>query len=143
MKNVREILDSKSIKVISTTPDAHIFDALEIMSKMEIGAILVMTGDRLVGIMSERDYARKVILKGLSSKDARVKDIMTPKVQFVKPDQTVEEVLSIMTERRMRHLPVMDGDNVIGLISIGDAVAEIISQQDFKIQQLENYIYGP
>ena len=118
------------------------FDALKLMADKSIGALLVMEGEEVVGIITERDYARKVILMSRSSKETPVRDIMTSSVMYVRPDQTSEECMVLMTENRLRHLPVMDGGRLLGLISIGDLVKDIISEQKFIIEQLEHYISG-
>ena len=112
------------------------------MAEKNIGALLVLDQDNLVGIFSERDYARKVVLKGKSSRDIRVSEIMTEKVVYIQPDQTVEECLALMTGKKVRHLPVMEDNQLIGLISIGDVVKAVISDREFTIEQLENYITG-
>ena len=142
MKTVNEILQAKSGKLLSISPDASVLDALKLMAEREVGALVVLDGDQLAGIFSERDYARKVILFGKSSKDTAVSEIMTRKVVCVCPDQSVEECMALMTEYRLRHLPVMDGGQLIGLISIGDLVKATISEQQFIIEQLEHYISG-
>ena len=117
-------------------------DAVKLMAQHRIGALLVMEGEAVVGIITERDYARKVVLMGRSSKETPVRDIMTSSVMYVSPEQTNEECMALMTENRLRHLPVMDKGKLIGLISIGDLVKDIISEQQFMIQQLEHYIRG-
>lgn len=142
MKNVIELLRVKGHQYWSVTPDTTVFDALKLMAEKNIGVLLVLEGDVLVGLLSERDYARKVILKGKSSKDTPVKEIMSEKVMYVEPKQTVEECMALMTDKRVRHLPVFEGDKLIGLISIGDVVKAIISEQEFIIEQLEHYISG-
>jgi CBS domain-containing protein len=119
-----------------------VFDALKLMADKEIGALLVMEGDAVVGIFTERDYARKVALMARSSKETLVRDVMTAPVMYVRPDQTSEECMALMTENRLRHLPVIDDGRLIGLISIGDLVKDIISEQRFIIEQLEHYIVG-
>lgn len=141
MKTLQQILQGKPQGVLSISPDATVFDALKLMGEKEVGAVLVIEGGRLVGIFSERDYARKIILHGKMSKETAVREIMTGKVLCVKPTQTVEECLALMTDKRVRHLPVVEGEKVLGVISIGDAVKEIISEQRFLIEQLEHYIY--
>ncbi|HTP95582.1 MAG TPA: CBS domain-containing protein [Burkholderiales bacterium] len=140
MKTVRQLLQSKKHGILSVAPDASVFQALQLMADKDIGALLVIDAGKLVGILSERDYARKVILRGKSSQDTPVREIMTEKVVYVQPNQTVEECMALMTERRIRHLPVFDGDKLIGVLSIGDLVKEVISQQEFIIKQLETYI---
>ena len=140
MKTVAEILAAKGPDVHSVEPDASVYSALEIMADKGVGALLVMDGDRLVGLMSERDYARKVILLGFASKDTKVSQIMTEKVVVVGRTSTIEECMALMTDKRIRHLPVVEGDEVIGVVSIGDVVRELISHQEFIIEQLERYI---
>jgi CBS domain-containing protein len=140
MKSVADILAGKGSAVFSVEPDVSVYHALEIMADKGVGALMVMDGDRLVGIMSERDYARKVILQGFASKDTRVSQIMTPKVVVVGPAATIEECMALMTDKRIRHLPVVEDDLVVGVVSIGDVVRELISHQEFIIEQLERYI---
>jgi len=140
MKTVREILLSKKTGIISITPDATVFAALKIMSAQNIGALPVMDGEKLVGIFTERDYARKVILEGRSSKDTMIKIIMSVNVLFVKPDSTYEECMALMSEKFLRHLPVIENDRLIGMISIGDVVKAIITEQHYTINNLQNYI---
>ena len=142
MKLVRQILKEKGHQFWSVGPDTLVIDALKLMAEKEIGALLVLDGSKLVGIMSERDYARKVALKGKSSVDTPVREIMTSKVFFIRPQQTVDECMALMTDKHIRHLPVMDGDKVVGVISIGDLVKATIDEKDFMIKQLENYITG-
>lgn len=142
MVTVSQCLKSKGQAVWTTRPDVSVYEALEMMAEKDIGALLVMDGDRLVGIFSERDYARKVILQGKSSRDTWVSEIMTPKVVYVRPQHTIEECMALMTEKRIRHLPVLDGERLVGVISIGDVVKAIISEQKFVIEQLEHYITG-
>lgn len=141
MKTVRQIIESKAHKVLSVSPDATVYDALKLMAEYDVGALVVMDGDRLVGIFSERDYARKVILHGKASKDTYVREIMTDKVLCVRPEQTMDQCMALMTDKRVRHLPVLDHKHVIGVISIGDVVKEVISEQQFMIEQLEQYIH--
>jgi len=141
MKTLRQLLQAKSSGILSIASDARVFDALKMMAEKNVGALLVMDAGRLAGIMTERDYARKVILQGRSSLDTPVREIMTDKVLCVHPDQSVEECMGLMTDRRVRHLPVMDGDKLIGVLSIGDLVKETISEQQFVIKQLESYIH--
>ena len=143
MKIVAHILNSKPEQTVHTiTPAASVFDAVKQMAEKSIGALVVIEGEKVVGIITERDYARKIILMARSSKETPVRDIMTSSVMYVRPDQTSEECMVLMTENRLRHLPVMDSGNLIGLISIGDLVKDIISEQKFIIQQLEHYITG-
>jgi CBS domain-containing protein len=142
VSTVGEILRTKGHEVWSIAPDATVYDALKLMADKNIGAVLVMEGDRLEGILSERDYARKIILQGRSSKDTLVREIMATRVICVHPEQTAEECMALMTDKRVRHLPVLEDDRVIGVISIGDVVKSIISDQEFTIEQLEHYISG-
>ena len=143
MKIVAHILNSKPEQTVHTiTPAASVFDAVKQMAEKSIGALVVIEGEKVVGIITERDYARKIILMARSSKETPVRDIMTSSVMYVRPDQTSEECMVLMTENRLRHLPVLDGGKLIGLISIGDLVKDIISEQKFIIQQLEHYITG-
>ncbi len=142
MKRVRDILAVKGRDIWSIGPDASVYDAMKLMADKEIGALMVTEGAKLVGIISERDYARKVILKGRSSKSTQVKEIMTTRVVYTQPEQNIEECMAVMTEKRVRHLPVIDGGRLVGVISIGDLVKSIISEQKFIIEQLERYIRG-
>ncbi len=142
MKTVGDILRDKGHSVWSVAPDATVFETLELMAAKNVGAVLVLDGGRLVGIMSERDYARKVILLGKTSKDTPVSEIMTRRVLYVGADQTIQECMALMTEKRIRHLPVMEGDRVIGVVTIGDMGRAIISDQQFMLAQLEHYITG-
>ncbi|CDS54365.1 Inosine-5'-monophosphate dehydrogenase [Polaromonas sp. CG9_12] len=143
MTVVSDILKAKGDAVVhSIGPDDSVFDALQRMADKGIGALLVMQGERIVGIVTERDYARKIALKGRTSALTLVRDVMTTSVMFVKPTQTSEECMALMTDNRLRHLPVVQGDKLIGLISIGDLVKDIISEQKFVIEQLEHYISG-
>lgn len=143
MKTVAEILKAKGDSTVhAIEPTATVFDAVQLMAQKNIGAVLVMKQDKIVGILTERDYARKVVLMARSSKDTPLRDIMTTSVIYVRPDQTSEECMALMTENRMRHLPVIDKGKLVGLISIGDLVKGIISEQKFIIEQLEHYITG-
>ena len=142
MKTVKELLQAKGYDVWTIAPDASVYDALRLMADKNVGAVLVIDGGNLVGILSERDYARKVILEGKSSKHTPVREIMTEKVLCVRTDQTAEECMALMTNKRVRHLPALEGDRLLGVISIGDVVKAIISEQEFMIEQLENYITG-
>lgn len=142
MKTVRHVLQVKGRQTWSIRPDASVYDALTLMADKEVGALLVLDGGKLVGIISERDYARKVILKGKSSLETPIRDIMTPKVICVRPEQTIEECMALMTDKHVRHLPVVVGDEVVGVISIGDLVKAVIAEKDFMIKQLEDYITG-
>ena len=143
MTAVADILKSKGHAVVhAIEPDDSVFQALQRMADKGIGALLVMQGDEVVGIVTERDYARKVALNGRSSALTLVRDVMTTSVMFVKPSQTSEECMALMTDNRLRHLPVMEGSRLVGLISIGDLVKDIISEQKFVIDQLAQYISG-
>jgi len=142
MKIVKHLLDSKGREIISITEQASVLDAIRLMADRSIGSLLVMEGDELKGIVTERDYARKVIVKGRSSESTQVHEIMTSDVCTAKTDQTVNDCMTVMTERRIRHLPVVDGSQVIGMISIGDLVQAIIADQQEEIEQLEHYISG-
>ena len=142
MKTVRQLLDIKGREVITVSPESSVLEALRLMAQREIGAVLVMDGARLIGVMTERDYARKVILKGKSSQETRVREIMTERVVYARLEQTVAECMALMTDKRVRHLPVLEGNRLVGVLSIGDLVKETISEQEFIIRQLENYIHG-
>lgn len=141
-KTIKQLLQTKGQDVWSIAPDASVFDAIKLMSEKGIGALPVVDGEKLVGIISERDYARKVILQGRSSRDTPVREIMTHKIYYIRSEQSVEDGMALMTDKRIRHLPVFENDRMIGIVSIGDLVREIISQQEFLIGQLENYITG-
>ena len=143
MKSAAQILKSKPEQTVETvTPSTSVYDAVKRMAEKNIGALLVMEDVTIVGVVTERDYARKIVLMGRSSKETQVRDIMTFPVMYVRPDQTNEECMALMTDNRVRHLPVMDEGKLIGLISIGDLVKDIISEQKFIIDQLEHYIAG-
>ena len=140
MKRVCDLLHDKGRDVWSLTPDATVYEAIEQMAQKGVGALLVMEGERLVGIISERDYARKVILKGKASRETVVREIMSNPVVCARPEFTVEQTMSLMTEKRIRHLPVTIGETVVGVISLGDVVRGIIDDKEFHIQQLTKYI---
>ena len=140
MATVKQLLKRKGHDIWSVGPEASVYDAIELMADKEVGALVVMEGDSLVGVLSERDYARKVVLQGRSSRDTKIKEIMTSRVAYARPGQTVEECMAMMTDKRIRHLPVMDGDELLGVISIGDLVKAIIEEQQHVIEQLEQYI---
>ena len=143
MKSVAHILKSKADhRVYSIAPTAPVLDAIKLMAEKNIGALVVMEGEKIVGIITERDYARKIVLMARSSKDTPVRDIMTTSAMYVSPLQTNEECMALMTETRVRHLLVVDSGKLIGLVSIGDLVKDIISEQKFIIEQLEHYITG-
>jgi CBS domain-containing protein len=140
MQTIRQILEDKGYEVYSVRPGASVYSAIELMAENGVGALMVMEDDKTVGLISERDYARKVILKGRSSKDTEVREIMTTHVVCARPEQTVEQCMALMTEKRVRHLPIMDGERLVGIVSIGDLVRAIIAEQRFIIEQLEHYI---
>ncbi|MGZ5116775.1 MAG: CBS domain-containing protein [Burkholderiales bacterium] len=142
MKSLKQLLSAKGSHVHFIHPGAKVIVALQLMAQKDVGALLVMDGSRVVGIMSERDYARKVILHGKSSQDIAVRDIMTSGVVTVDPSKTVEDCMSLMTQRRIRHLPVCEGDKLVGIVSIGDLVKEVIAEQEQTIKQLESYIHS-
>jgi len=141
MKTVAQILKLKPAGVVSIRPDVPVIDALKLLAEKDIGAVLVMDGPRLVGMLSERDYARKVALKGKSASDTPVSEIMTREVFFVTLSHTNEECMALVTQKRARHLPVIDNERVVGVLSIGDLVKDAISEQQFIIEQLEHYIH--
>lgn len=142
MKTVQQLLESKRHSVAWVTPETTVLDALRMMAEKEIGAVLVLEGESLAGIFSERDYARKVVLQGKASKDTPVREIMTEKVVCVRPDQTIEDCMGLMTDKRIRHLPVLQNRKVIGVVSIGDVVKEMLVEKEFVIKQLESYIHS-
>jgi len=142
MKTVDQILKLKGHDVWAVDPRHTVFDSLQKMSDKGVGSMLVMDGDKLVGIVTERDYARKVILEGKSSKDTTVSEIMSAKVLCVSPDRTLDECMALMTDKRARHLPVVDHKRVVGVVSIGDLVKAMISEQQILIDQLQHYISG-
>lgn len=139
---IRDILNHKGNNVWTIAPDATVFEAIQMMADKNIGALLVIEGEKLIGIISERDYTRKVILKGRASKETLVRDILSGKIIFVTPDHTIEECMRLMTEHRIRHLPVLEGTSIAGVVSIGDLVNWIISAQNSAIHQLQTYITG-
>lgn len=140
MHTLRQLLGSKSPEVYAVAPGDSVVNAIRLMAEKGVGAVLVMEGARLVGIVSERDYARKVVLHGKSSSDTSVRDIMTGEVMTVSPQHTVEQCMQIITDQRIRHLPVVDKDEVIGVISIGDLVKAVIEDQKAQLEQLQRYI---
>ena len=142
MRTVAELLRAKGHDVLSVSPETSVFEALRVMAEKNVGALLVIEGERLEGIFSERDYARKVILKGKASKEVPVRDIMTSHVLYVRPQQTINDCMALMTDKRVRHLPVLEDDRLVGVVSIGDVVKTIIAEQEFIIEQLQNYITG-
>jgi CBS domain-containing protein len=142
MSTVRQLLRTKAADIWTIGPEASVYDALRLMAAKDIGAVLVVEAGKLVGILSERDYARKVVLEGKSSRSTTVGELMTQVVFYVRPEHTVEECLALMTAKHIRHLPVLEDDQLVGIVTIGDVGAEIISQQAFTIENLETYITG-
>ena len=140
MLSVRQMLSEKGSAVVSITPDTSVFDALKVMSEKNIGAVLVMEDEELVGIFSERDYARKVILAGRSSKITEVKELMTCKVYCIDPSRTIQDVMELMNEHRFRHVPVMESEKVIGVLSSGDVMRGVVAEQKNTIESLESYL---
>jgi CBS domain-containing protein len=140
MRKVRDILETKGHEVWSIEPGALVYDAMKFMADKGVGALLVMEGAKLVGIISERDYARKIILQGRSSRTTEVREIMTSRVVYAEPERNIEKCMALMTDKRIRHLPVVEAGQVCGVISIGDLVKAIIGEQKFIIEQLERYI---
>jgi CBS domain-containing protein len=139
---IRQLLNEKGHDVLSIGPDNTVFDAVKMMADHNVGALVVLEGDKLIGKVSERHYARSIILKGRTSANTKVQDIMSKRVVCARPEQSVEECMAVMTHKAVRHLPVLDGKQVIGIISIGDLVKSIIQDQKFFIDQLEHYISG-
>jgi CBS domain-containing protein len=142
MVTMRQLLDKKGGKVCSIHPDATVFDAVAKMAENDIGSLIVIDGEALIGIITERHYARNVVLKGKTSPATTVREIMERQVVAVRPEQSVEECMALMTDRRVRHLPVVDDKRIVGIVSIGDLVKSIIGDQKFVIDQLEKYISG-
>ena len=142
MRTLMQLLQAKGGEVYAIAPDARVYDALKLMAEKDVGALVVVEAGRLAGIISERDYARKVILQGKSSNDIPVREIMTARVVTVQPSQSVEDCMALMTSRRVRHLPVTEGERLIGVLSIGDLVKEVIAEQEQTIRQLESYIHS-
>jgi CBS domain-containing protein len=142
MKSLKQLLAAKGNQVYSISPNAKVIEALQLMAQKDVGALAVMESGRLMGMISERDYARKVILHGRSSQDVPVRDIMTADVITISPDETIEQCMALVTQRRIRHLPVCEGEKLIGLVSIGDLVKEVIADQEQTIKQLESYIHS-
>jgi CBS domain-containing protein len=140
MLTVRELLAKKGSQVWSVSPDATVYEALQLMAERNVGAVLVLSGRSLAGILSERDYARQVVLKGKASRDTPVREIMTTRLVTVSPERTIEDCMALMTDRRIRHLPVTSGETLLGVLSIGDVVKAVISEKEFLIEQLEGYI---
>jgi len=140
MQSVSHLLESKGHQIWSVTPTSSVYDAIALMAEKRVGALMVLDGNAPVGIVSERDYARKVILEGRSSKQTPVEDIMTRQVVFARVEQSIDECMALMTEKRIRHLPVVEGEKLVGIISIGDLVRVIIEEQGYLIEQLESYI---
>ncbi len=142
MTTLQILLEGKGHDVWSVHPDDTVLDAIKMLAEKDIGALIVIEDDKPVGIFTERDYARKVYLKGKSSLDTAVRDIMVAPVICVRPDQSVDECMALMSAKRFRHLPVMDGDELVGMVSIGDLVKSVIAEQQFTIEQMEHYIYS-
>ncbi|WP_374500062.1 CBS domain-containing protein [Pseudoxanthomonas sp.] len=140
MRTVRQLLGSKTPEIFAVAPDASVLDAIKLMAEKGVGAVLAMQGARLCGIVSERDYARKVVLQGRSSSNTPVRDIMTAKVVTVRPDDSVDHCMQVVTEHRIRHLPVAQGEAIVGVISIGDLVKAVIEDQKVELDQLQRYI---
>jgi CBS domain-containing protein len=142
MTTVQQVLDSKGSDVLYISPDASVFDAIARMAEKDVGSLAVMDGDELVGIFTERHYARNVFLKGRASPKTPVREVMEEDVFIARPEQSVEQCMALMTDRRVRHLPVLEGKKLIGIISIGDLVKSIIGEKEFIIDQLQHYIHG-
>ena len=142
MKTVGHLLQKKGHEVWSVTPDTSVFDSIKLMADKQIGALMVIGNDTIMGIVTERDYLRKVALHGHSSKEMRVSEIMTERLLYVSPDQTIDECMALMTDKYLRHLPVIDGDRLVGVVSMRDVIKEVIADKEFLIDQLETYISG-
>jgi len=142
MITIKELLKKKSGDIWSISPQTSVYQALELMAQKEVGALLVIENDKLVGIFSERDYARKIILKGKASKDTAVGELMTTSVYYVTPDNTLEEAMALMTSKHIRHLPIMNQGKLVSIVTLGDVVKKIISEQKLTIDELENYVTG-
>jgi CBS domain-containing protein len=142
MTTVAQLLSAKGQDIWSVSPDASVYTAIELMADKQVGALLVVHDQHVAGIVSERDYARKVILQGKSSQTTLVREIMTDKVYFVRPEQSIEDCMALMTARRIRHLPVLQDDRLLGVVSIGDVVKALLADRDVRIEQLEQYITG-
>ena len=140
MRTVRQLLESKPVEIHAVPPDAPVIEAIRLMAEHHVGALLVMDSGRLAGILSERDYARKVVLQGRSSKDTPVRDIMTERVITVGPGDSADHCMQVVTDHRIRHLPVIDGDAVLGVVSIGDLVRAVIEEQRLELDHLQRYI---
>jgi len=137
---IKQVLKMKDQEIWSVRPDNTVFEAIQVMANHDVGALVVMEDDAPIGMFTERDYARNVILEGKSSPTTAVREVMTTPVIYVRPDQTIEECMAIMTEKRVRHLPVLDAKKLVGLVSIGDLVKNVIAEREFTIRQLEQYI---
>ena len=142
MRTVAELLRAKPARVVTVTPEQSVLEAIKVLASEDVGAAIVMSGGQLAGIVSERDYTRKVVLKGRASETTRVEEIMTPNVVVVNPRTKTRECMALMSDKGIRHLPVVDEGRVIGMVSIRDIVSDIIADQDFTIEQLEHYISG-
>ena len=142
MTTIKNVLDQKGHDVRSIHPDTSVFDAIKMMAENNIGSLVVLEGGKLVGVITERHYAREIVLKGRTSPGTLVRDIMSTKVIYARPDQSVEECMAVMTARAVRHLPVLEGGRLVGIVSIGDMVKSVIDDQKFMIEQLEHFIHG-
>jgi CBS domain-containing protein len=142
MTTIKNVLKSKGNKIFSISSDESVFDAIKLMSENKVSSLLILDNEKLLGIITERDYAWKIILQGKSSKNTKVKEIMTTDILYAEPSQTIEECMALMTEKRIRHLPVLENNKLLGLVSIGDLVKAIIEEQKFVIKQLEHYLHN-